>query len=216
MTDDAPSRPTAHTFELIREYRAGKLEALNALFERYYPRVLTYVRARMGGLLRSKEESADLVQYTFAAALKDFDQFEIRDEGAFVHWLVTVAENQLRGRVDHWRAEQRDPALEAQLKQVSAAITSDVIHLEPVAPELSPAGEAEASEFDRDLAAALSKLSADHRDVILHRRIVGHSLEETRRRMGRDTVQAIAMLQARAQLELARIMGEKHDRADSA
>ena len=68
-------------------------EALSALVARYHDRVLRIVRARLGPGLRNHLDSQDLVQDTFAAVVRDFEHYEVREEASLVHWLARLAQD---------------------------------------------------------------------------------------------------------------------------
>ncbi len=63
MTEDP-----CHSVELVHLAQAGDQNALNELFDRYYERVRSIVRLRLGKKLRLATESGDILQDTFAVA----------------------------------------------------------------------------------------------------------------------------------------------------
>ena len=79
------------TLELVRASQGGDDDALNRLFERYYPRVRKVIRLRMGPKLREKLESVDILQEVFRTAFEGFERFEMRDEASFINWLSKIA-----------------------------------------------------------------------------------------------------------------------------
>lgn len=108
------------------------------------PRLRRYART----LVHDSSQADDLVQSTLERALSHWHQFDQRRD--ILVWLLSIAHN---AHLDHWRREQRmqftDPSELDALRDSTGA----------------------ASSFDPglriDLLAALARLSADHREVLL-------------------------------------------------
>ncbi|MEN8148311.1 MAG: RpiB/LacA/LacB family sugar-phosphate isomerase, partial [Planctomycetota bacterium] len=78
------------------------------------PRVLLYVRIRLGAVLRRKMEPEDVLQETYAAALAVLDRFEDRGDDFLVRWLCRIAETTIRAAAEREGAAKRTPPAEAQ------------------------------------------------------------------------------------------------------
>jgi RNA polymerase sigma-70 factor (ECF subfamily) len=214
LEPDRPEQAAARRAELSgtvvllgRVQHQGDGEALDRLFARYYPRVLRYVQARTGKLVRSKMEIEDIVQNTFFAAIQDIRSVQVREPGELIHWLATVAENQIRGAVDHWRAAKRNPRLEKPLAAIKSSISSGTFRFEPMAEQESPSDALGKREIYELVNECLGELSEDHRQVLLLRNIAGASWDYVARQMGRETPQAACMLHARAKVALLKVLG---------
>jgi DNA-directed RNA polymerase specialized sigma24 family protein len=83
-------------------------EALNDLFERIGPRVLAFIRAKMGPGLRARLESRDILQATFMKSFEHMDDFEGADSYSMAAWMMRIAENEIRDRADFHGRQQRD------------------------------------------------------------------------------------------------------------
>ncbi|MEW6744035.1 MAG: sigma-70 family RNA polymerase sigma factor [Planctomycetota bacterium] len=103
-----PSGDQDRTLALIAKIRAGDERARDQLFRLYVDRVRRVVRLRLGSRLRRRLEVNDIVQSVLLHAVRDFDQFEYRGEGAFFHWLNRIVENRLRDRLKHEMRAKRD------------------------------------------------------------------------------------------------------------
>ena len=99
------SHKTQHLVTLAKE---GDNSALDQLCKVYSERVRRIVRLRMGKELRSKVESMDLVQDVLVCALGGLKDFTYKDEGDFLRWLSTIAENRLRDNLEKLHADKRD------------------------------------------------------------------------------------------------------------
>lgn len=190
----------ADSLILIRQAKGGDEAALNDLFKRYSPRVLQIVRLRLGAAMRAKLESQDIVQEAFARAVKGFDRFELRHEGAFLHWLGELIRNSIRDRADHFGALKRNARLESPLEAGHAPDASVDMSLPGFDP--TPSRILENQEDLRKLTDAMDRLPEDVRDVIVYRDLEELSFAEIGEMMGRSE-DAARMHYVRAKAKLA-------------
>jgi len=111
------------------------------------------------------QRAEDVVQEVFLRAWRKLGKVDLAGQGARP-WLLAVAKNVL---IDQHRASQRRP------------VTSD----DDAALAVLPAPD----ELDRaveswQVAAALARLSQEHREVLVHAHWLGHSVGETARLLG--------------------------------
>ena len=109
---------TAHdkTQHLVIRAKEGDESARNRLCEVYVERVRRIVRLRMGGELRSKLESMDIVQDALMSALRDLQDFSYSNKGDFLRWLARITQNQLRDNLDKIYTDKRDIRKEIRLE----------------------------------------------------------------------------------------------------
>ena len=177
---------------LLREARQGSREALGELYSRYGARLLAFIRMRIGGDLRARVESRDILQAALMKSFQRLAQFEGGDGATLMGWLMRIAENEIRDQVDYQHRQRRD---------VSAAVPIDAGAVDLAAQARSAFSEAVVSEEAERLGAALRALDPDHRDVIVFRKLEELSFKEVAARMGR-TEDACRMLLARAMVAL--------------
>ena len=103
---ELPQEPNS-TINLIHRAQRGEDEALNLLFERYFPRVRQFVRTKLGTRLRQRVESVDIVQETFGKAMQGIDTFEYRDKRSFYNFLCKYADNKISEEIRHHWAQCR-------------------------------------------------------------------------------------------------------------
>ncbi len=199
----------SETIELVRRFQAGDNGVLDTLFKRLYPRVLRYVRIRMGPALRRRVGLEDVVQETMLAAFLALDRFEGRENAEFVHYLATIAERRIIAAADRLTTGKRDERLEESLEQVKSMVSTWGMSVQLPASETAPADRLARTEALEILDDCIASLTPDHRDVILQRDIAGASLDATARMLGRETPQAVSMLHARAKLKLAKVAKER-------
>ena len=184
--EPAAGREAAEDGERARLARAaaGDPAAVEELLGQHLDGLRAFVRLRMGRLVRSREETVDVVQSICREVLGDLDRFEYRGAGAFRHWLYTRAENKLRDRGRFWRRERRDPA-----REVAGTLDpgEEVGALAGAASLVTPSQHATAKEELERLEAAFAELPADYREVILLARVVGLTHAEIAERIGRST-----------------------------
>ncbi len=175
------------TRELWKQARAGDRAAYDRLFALHADRALMFVRARLGPALRAKVESVDILQDAYLAAHKDFEQFDLTEDGAFLRWICRIIENRIRDGDAYFGALKRQ-----------------VVELPKSLPP-GPSTLLDRAEHRVKVAEALDRLSEDHRQVLLLRYFEGLSAEETGQLMNRSAG-AIRSLTARALDELGHLL----------
>ncbi len=188
------SNKTRHLITLAKD---GDETALDQLCRVYSERVRWIVRLRMGGELRSKLESMDLVQDVFISALRDLGNFTYKNEGDFMRWLATIAENRLRDNLDRLHADKRDIRKEVQLNSYQPTTgDSFVAALGPIDTTTPSAIMSKREDLAR-LAKAIETLKPEYRKVILLTKIERLSYKEIADSLGKSS-DAVRMLVSRA------------------
>lgn len=191
---------TQHLVILAKE---GDESARNQLCGVYVERVRRIVRLRMGGELRSKLESMDIVQDSLMSALRDLKDFKYSNEGDFLRWLSKIAENQIRGNLDQLHAAKRDMGKEVPLEQRSTHThNSDGQALYPVSQTTPSLIFSRREDLDK-LEHAMDLLKPAHRQVIILARIEGLAHKDIATRMDKSP-DAVGMLLSRALLALTK------------
>ena len=182
---------------LIERARAGSPDAINALYERLSPRILAYIRLRLGRDLRARMESRDILQATLLKSYQKLRDFRGSDTRSLVAWLARIAEHEVRDCADYVHRQRRDAAQdtaldeEAPVQAITRSALSRVI----------------LNEEAQRLEAALDALSPDHRNIILMRKFEELPFGEIARRAGRSE-DACRMLLARAMTALTLRLSE--------
>jgi len=177
---------------LLRKARQGSREALGELYSRYGTRLLAFIRMRIGGDLRARVDSRDILQSALLKSFQRIEQFEGDTGATLMGWLMRIAENEIRDQVDYHHRQRRD---------ADAAVPIDAGGVDLAAQVRSAFSEAVVSEEAERLGAALRALDPDHRDVIVLRKLEELSFKEVAARMGRSE-DACRMLLARAMVAL--------------
>jgi len=188
------------TTALLFRARDGSDEALNGLFERYAPRLLSLIRLRLGRKLRSRVESRDVLNTVLLKAFERIDQLEASDGRSLMAWLASIAENEIRDQAEFHGRQRRDAARAVPLapgsEQLAARLRSQTSRL--VLRE----------QLER-LERGLEQLDEPHREVILLRKFEELSFNEIGRRMDRKP-DACRMLLVRAMTALTlQLRGER-------
>ena len=139
-------------------------------------------------------ESRDLVQSVMMESLKDLGAFEYRTEGAFLHWLSTLAERKIVNKAEYLRAAKRDASREGEVPGDLPADTRN-------AP--SPGRRLEEMEDLLRLEAAIRKLPRERSDLVVMAKLEGMSYAEIARETGK-TEDGVRMAVARAVADLAK------------
>ena len=146
--------------ELVDKATNGDRRALDTLVERYSPRVNRLASQLMGDL----EEARDAAQESLVKVCTRLKQF--RGEAQFATWLHRLVVNTCCDRMAFQRVRRAEP-----LELDEHAISED--------PD--PSSVAVLTDLRRDLADALSRLSADQRIAVVLRDSFGLSYKEISR-----------------------------------
>ncbi len=167
----------------------------------YSERVLRIIRLRMGAELRSQMESMDLVQDVLMGALRNLGGFTYTNEGDFLRWLGTIAENRIRDNLDKLHAGKRDIRKETPLHNHASGSTDGRTRvLEPArntTPSLVLSGKEDLDKLEK----AIDTLKPEYRRVIVWAKIDGLSYQEMGDRLGK-TADAAGHLLLRAMVAL--------------
>ena len=151
--------------DLLFAFRNGDAMALNALVGRYQGPLHGYLRAMSG----SAADADDLFQETWMRVIRNPGSFR---GGAFNAWLWRIARNLLIDRL-----RRRKPAI--SLDDMTAEGTA-YRELTP-GTEPDPGDEVAGAEIGRVIAAAVTRLPPDQRDVFLLRTQAGLTFDEIAR-----------------------------------
>lgn len=199
MSDDIKT-----TLALVKKAKSGDEAAFNLLLGRYMQRVLRTVRMRLGPMLRGRLESMDIVQEVMIRAIKGFEQFEARDEAAFLHWINKLVQNEIINKAEYHHAIKRTPEREVVQKEKSTNERSFLSNI-PADSIYRPSVPLQLKEEYLKLEAALDGLSENHREVIIMRQYEGMSFKDIGAKIG-CSERAAGMQYARAMDKLTDLM----------
>ena len=195
---------TQHLVALAKE---GDESALNQLCSVYGERVRRIIRLRLDQKLRPKLDSVDVVQDALILALGGLKDFTYRNEGDFLRWLSTIAENKLRDILEKFHANKRDVHKEIPFKKEGRSTEGGSIAAAGPMRTTTPSVIASKKEALDKLEQALDKLKPEYKQVILLKRIEGLSHAEIAERLDKNTG-AVRMLLSRAMAALTIAYGE--------
>jgi RNA polymerase sigma-70 factor (ECF subfamily) len=185
---------------LLRRARHGDTGALGELLRLYRNYLKLLARLQIDRRLRRKLDASDVVQDALLLAHRHFGQFRGTTEQEFLAWLRQVLATSLVAVSRRYLgAKRRQIELEQQLRHdlddASRALDARLIQ------HSTPSANAARREQGVVLADALSKLSADHRDVLVLRHLEELAFSEIAERMNRSVV-AVKKLWSRALIRL--------------
>jgi len=168
---------------LVQRAKEGDPAAFAELYDQYQPAIYRYIFYRVDDTATAE----DLTSEVFVRLVERIDRFTYRGR-PLLAWLYTIARNLV---MDHHRRAGRSVPLSPDTPQV--------------ADMPDPEETAEDSLAQQRLAAALSCITADQREVIILKFIEGLNNETVARTMGKS-VGAVKALQHRALAALRRAM----------
>ena len=149
---------------------------MDALYARVAPRVLTYVRMRMGQSLRARMDSRDILQATLLKSFERFGEFQGSGKPALLAWLARIAERGILDRADYQQRARRSAERETPLSgedMLEARVTSVLSRM--IRDEQRKGAEQ-----------AMECLSDAHREIILLRKLQELSVRGIAARLGRS------------------------------
>ena len=195
---------TDKTRQLVALAKDGDESALNQLWSVYGARVHWIMRLRMGTELRSKLESMDLAQDALLSALGGLGNFTYKNEGDFLRWLSTIAENRLRDNLDKLHADKRDIRKEARLDNNGPTATGGFARTPGAIDVTTPSVIMSRKEELEQLEKAIDTLRPEYREVIVLTKIEGLSYKEISPRLGKSD-EAVRKLVSRAMASLTSV-----------
>lgn len=192
------------TMVLLRNAQAGRADALNDLLARYRPRVTQAVALSLGRMLRQAGDVDDVVQEVLLSAFKNFGRFELRSDGSFMGWLVTIARNKILDLGKQAQCKKRGEGKVFGLADLPATTTTAGPPV--IAKDASPTALVRARELEEAEQAAIVQLPENRRDVIIYRDLLGMTYEEIAPLMGYKTASPPRALYSHAREQLARIL----------
>ncbi len=165
------------TLHLLRRWNAGEQSALSELLERHLDWITSFVHGRLGGMLRSRDETCDFVQTSMLDFLRYGPKVEISDESAFRGLLARIAENNIRDRNRHLGRAKRDAG------RLRFAASDSVLDLDARRDVTRPSEHAERDENASLVRVALELLDPQDREVLQLRAFDDLSFAEVGKRM---------------------------------
>lgn len=170
--------------DLVRRAHAQDTAAFGELYERYAPRIFTYLCHQLNG---RTQEAEDLTAEVFTKMLERIGSYQFRGI-PFSAWLFRIARNHL---IDHVRRAPRQPTMPLD----------DAYEL----PEPSTARSLDRRLAADQIMAGLRLLTDEQRQVIEMRFIEGLSTLQAAERIGKSE-EAVKKLQSRGLAALKRAM----------
>ena len=174
------------TQRLISMAKGGDESALDRLCRIYGERVRRIVRLRMGRELRSKMESMDLVQDAFISALRGLENFTYKNEGDFLRWMASIAENRIRDNLEKFHTGKRDIHKEIPLNNNRQAGQDSFVKITGPVDLTTPSVIMSRQEDLDKLEKAMDKLNPEYRKVIDLAKIKGLSHKEIAERLNKN------------------------------
>jgi RNA polymerase sigma-70 factor (ECF subfamily) len=173
--NETVTEPIDH--RLISEFKAGSMEAMEKIVERYEDRIFTFGLKMCGHL----QDAEDIAQETFLNAFRYLKDF--REETKLKNWLFKIAATAcIRKRRKKKCEPNHEISLESFLPQNGDHATYEI-------PDLSddPSDNMMRAELKDIIDAAIHSLSHKYRLVFNLRDIEGFSTEETAEILGIST-----------------------------
>lgn len=155
--------------EILNLIARGDDSGFDLMVERYAPMLYRFARRMCG----DPTEAEDALQETFLTAQEKIVQF--RSEGRLRNWLFKITANACRQKHRQRKGRQER---ELKLEEV-LPVYSESTGKEPVAWQLNPVEQMLSDELAARLEAAIARIPATNRSVLVLRDLEGLSTRET-------------------------------------
>jgi len=160
--------------ELVKRAQQGDREAADAIARRYMPHLRPIVRRQIGGHLRARVDTNDMVQTAIHQVVRDLDGLDYQGEKAFEGWLAQVAARKVRMAARHHQAGKRDVRRE----------DAEARFGEKAGVSTSPTQGAVRNELTGDIKEAVARLPETERRVVELHTYEGLTFGEVADRLG--------------------------------
>ncbi len=162
------------------------------MYGRYFSRVREIVRMRMGGHLRTAQDSVDVVQDVFVRLFDAPPPAGIEGDAALCAYLVAAVENRLRDLGRHQRRAKRDT-----LREVRGDSAGDELGRVSIV-EATPSERLMGKELYERYLEVAATLPEREREAIIAARHLGLASDECAERLGFGSAAAFRTLLSRA------------------
>ncbi|HTF90189.1 MAG TPA: RNA polymerase sigma factor [Planctomycetota bacterium] len=185
------------TTMLLRRWNGGDEDALQELLHLHLPWIQAHVKKRLGGLVRAKEETVDVVQDSLVEFLRYGPRFQVSNEAHLRFLLGRIAENVLRDRHDFFTRRRRQVARERPLPE-ETVLELDAGSRDSIQPDRA----LEKKQWQAWVRLALELMDPEEREVIVLRQWDELEFAEIASRIG-GSADAVRMRFQRALPKLA-------------
>lgn len=203
-TTAARSRGFDETQTDLAQWRGGDRAAGDRILQRYRPALEILVHRRIGATanpsVRSRLSADDVLHDALLTVSRKLPDFSFRGPGSLFGWMLAIAENQVRDRVDYWEMGKRTPNREQALPTAS---DTRVTSIDPADAGAGPRTRAEHRERDARVAEALAQLPEREFRIVMLRYYFGAEWDEIAREVGAPSGDAVRKEHAKSLPALA-------------
>lgn len=176
---------TTEDAALLARAIAGDGAALEQLLVPFQSRLFSRLSRRIPLTLAGVVSPEDLLQETYLEIFRQIRQFQPRGRGAFVRWVLMVADGRLIQSIRTYTAAKRGGGRIAVDPTLSTSSALDLLELARVDPN-SPSRAAAGNEIESAVYGALESLKSEYRDAVRMRFLEGLSIADVASRLGRS------------------------------
>jgi RNA polymerase sigma-70 factor (ECF subfamily) len=164
----------------LRRAKADDRSAIEALFDRYLPRVRQIVALRLGYGWRNFAAYEDLVQDALLRIFQKLDAFEERPEGTFRNWVAICVANSVRNSLRKEKAGRPGGGRIVSFPESDTVDTAQNL----LGHEPGPSTVYRGKELLDRIEKALLAMSEEQREAILLRKFCEMSYDEVAKTLG--------------------------------
>ncbi len=173
--------------DVLTAARAGDMDALGRLMDRYRPYLLKLANEELDPAVRTKLGASDVVQETMLAAQRLLAEFEGEEERQLKAWLRAVLRNDLKDARKRFRdVAKRNLRREVGLEPTTGADSSVQPGMQVQQPGPTPRTQAAIDEETLRLNAAIARLPEDYQLILRLRNWEDLAFADIAKRMERS------------------------------
>ena len=165
------------TLVLVNSAQKGDRRALEALFERYLPRVQRIVALRLGWKLSQFATVEDIAQEVLLKAFQGLERFEESSEGGFLNWLSRCVECEVVDQSRKRASQKRGGGNVRRFGDFGSVMLSSIF----AGSSPTPSQIVMAKDTELAIEEALIELPKHHREAIVLRHVCAMGYDEIAR-----------------------------------
>jgi RNA polymerase sigma-70 factor (ECF subfamily) len=192
--------------ELLVKARAGDVNALGELIDKYRPYVRALAQRQLDSAVKPRLDPSDVVQQSCLEFHRDFEQFRGNEEGELLAWLKQILNSNVANAIRYHiftkkRSTDRDQSMD------DSGDGGQSLRQNIAGDQSSPSQKAIRRERDEQMIQLMDELSDDQREAVRLRHFEGWSLQQLAEHFDRSEA-AVAGLLKRAMQKLRQHMGD--------
>lgn len=151
--------------DLVKEFMAGDLDAIETLISRHKDKVFTYIMF----VVKNEALAEDVFQDTFIKVINSLKRGKYNEQGVFSSWVIRIAHNLI---IDHYRKSKKMPTFSNDDNEDLDIFNSARFSEQTIEDDMVD------TQIAKDVRSLVDLLPAEQREVVLLRHFGELSFKE--------------------------------------